>query len=81
MPLRSVAPAFLAFSLFLTGPAMAAFEQLGELEKVGARVTAIAIDLGDLSVVAERNQRLALPAGFAGLVSHKLVEYPVQRDR
>ncbi len=55
MPLRSFATAFLAFSLFLTVPAMAAFEQLGELEKVGARVTAIAIDLGDLSVVAERN--------------------------
>ena len=68
MPLRSFATAFLAFSLFLTVPAMAAFEQLGELEKVGARVTAIAIDLGDLSVVAERNADTRLtPASLTKL--------------
>jgi D-alanyl-D-alanine carboxypeptidase/D-alanyl-D-alanine-endopeptidase (penicillin-binding protein 4) len=52
----------------LAGPAMAAFEQLAELEKVGARVTAVAIDLHDLSVVGERNADLRLtPASLTKL--------------
>jgi D-alanyl-D-alanine carboxypeptidase/D-alanyl-D-alanine-endopeptidase (penicillin-binding protein 4) len=41
--------------LLFTLPAMAAFEQLGELEKVGARVSAVAVDLADLSVIGARN--------------------------
>ncbi len=55
MPLRSLASAFLASGVLLATPAVAAFEQLGELEKVGARVSAVAIDLGDLSVIGKRN--------------------------
>src|SRR5689334_18622912 len=55
MPLRSLARAVLASGLLFTAPAMAAFEQLEELEKVGARVSAVAIDLTDLSVVGARN--------------------------
>ncbi|MEJ0035154.1 MAG: D-alanyl-D-alanine carboxypeptidase/D-alanyl-D-alanine-endopeptidase [Gammaproteobacteria bacterium] len=54
--------------LLLAAPAMAAFEQLGELEKVGARVTAVAIDLGNLSVIGERNADTRLtPASLTKL--------------
>ena len=47
---------------------MAAFEQLAELEKVGARVTAVAIDLSDLAVIGERNADIRLtPASLTKL--------------
>ncbi|MEJ1965265.1 MAG: D-alanyl-D-alanine carboxypeptidase/D-alanyl-D-alanine-endopeptidase [Gammaproteobacteria bacterium] len=66
--MRHLASAFLGLGLMLAGPAMAAFEQLGELEKVGARVTAVAIDLNDLSVVGERNAGTRLtPASLTKL--------------
>ncbi len=59
---------FLGLGVMLAGPAMAAFEQLAELEKVGAQVTAVAIDLHDLSVVGERNADLRLtPASLTKL--------------
>lgn len=69
MPLRSLASALLASGLLLSARAIAAdFEQLGELEKVGARVTAVVVDLGDLSVVAERNAETRLtPASLTKL--------------
>ena len=66
--MRFLASAFVAAGLVLAAPAMAAFEQLGELEKVGARVTAVAIDLGDLSIVGERNADTRLtPASLTKL--------------
>ena len=66
--MRHLTGTFLAFGLMLAGPAMAAFEQLAELEKVGARVTAVAIDLNDLSVVGERNADIRLtPASLTKL--------------
>ena len=68
LPLRSFASALLACSLLLSVSARADFEQLGELEKVGARVTAVALDLGDLKVVAERNAAVRLtPASLTKL--------------
>jgi D-alanyl-D-alanine carboxypeptidase/D-alanyl-D-alanine-endopeptidase (penicillin-binding protein 4) len=68
MPLRSIARACLAFSLLLAAPAMADFEQLGELEMVGARVTAVAVDLGDLAIIGQRNADTRLtPASLTKL--------------
>jgi D-alanyl-D-alanine carboxypeptidase/D-alanyl-D-alanine-endopeptidase (penicillin-binding protein 4) len=69
MALRSLASALLASGLLLSSPGMGAdFEQLGELEKVGARVTAVVLDLDDLSVVAERNADTRLtPASLTKL--------------
>jgi D-alanyl-D-alanine carboxypeptidase len=68
MPLRSFASAVLASGLLFAVPAMAAFDELGELEKVGARVSAVVIDLGNLSVIAERNAEIRLtPASLTKL--------------
>jgi len=70
MPLRSPARVFLASGLLLLStPALTAdFEQLRELEKVGARVTAVAIDLTDLKVIAERNAEVRLtPASLTNV--------------
>ena len=67
--MRFLATALLAAGVLFAAPAMAAaFEQLGELEKVGARVTAVVIDLGDLSIVGERNADTRLtPASLTKL--------------
>jgi serine-type D-Ala-D-Ala carboxypeptidase/endopeptidase (penicillin-binding protein 4) len=69
MPLRSLSSAFLATGLLLSAVATAAdFEQLGELEKVGARVSAVVVDLGNQAVVAERNAETRLtPASLTKL--------------
>jgi D-alanyl-D-alanine carboxypeptidase/D-alanyl-D-alanine-endopeptidase (penicillin-binding protein 4) len=51
-----------------SGQARAAWSELGELEKAGARVSAVAIDLQDLSVIGERNADTRLtPASLTKL--------------
>ena len=57
-----------AWLLSFAGPAHAAWTELGALEKAGARVSAVAIDLQDLSVIAERNADTRLtPASLTKL--------------
>jgi len=67
--LRSLASALLASGLLITASATAAdFEGLAALEKVGARVSAVVVDLSDLSVVARRNAETRLtPASLTKL--------------
>jgi D-alanyl-D-alanine carboxypeptidase/D-alanyl-D-alanine-endopeptidase (penicillin-binding protein 4) len=66
--LRHFAVAFACLAILASTHARAAWEQLEALEKVGARVSAVVVDLDNLSVIADRNADTRLtPASLTKL--------------
>jgi serine-type D-Ala-D-Ala carboxypeptidase/endopeptidase (penicillin-binding protein 4) len=79
---RGLALAFVGLSLALSLPARAAWEQLEALEKAGARVSAVVLDLQDLSVISERHAQTRLtPASLTKLTiaAASLDAWPVDK--
>ncbi len=66
--MRHFVVAFVGVAVLMSGSARAAWEKLAALEQVGARVSAVAIDLRDFSVIGARNANTRLtPASLTKL--------------